>query len=422
MKLDEALAVIERFFLDVIGTIFAGALFLSLTAYLFGLPRGFSWLENINTAKTVLLLGGSYAIGHFLTFLGGALVEPFFRNALGWFYSDLKLLLAQTDGREKSDIHDFNRRCTAEFSRVLDATLGWTSLEKREEGMSLSSATAASLSTALYEYRYLQSGQRLRNFNELRNLALSVEGVDKALVYRFQFLGLFNLTTATAVVAAFSAWFGFHLLQLALPGAWTQIAPDYALHPRPFVWLYVPAVVIFTIALLERSARFHGISMRVPISEALVRLKSKMPVQLAQPTTTRSSGALPRVYLAGGFRSGWQNQVKADLGGLVEFVDPSKHGINTTKNYTAWDLAAVDSCDLVFAFLEQSNPGGYALALEIGYAKGQGKTVIYVQEPGSIAEERSKYLGMIQSASDYTCETLNEGQKILRELLAQKLA
>lgn len=422
MRLDEALAVIERFFLDVIGTIFSGALFLSLAAYLFRLPLELSWLENTSTAKTILLLGASYAIGHFLTFLGGALVEPLFRNALGWLYSDLKSHLTQPDGAGKSDIHDFNRRCAAEFSKVLDATLGWTSVERREEGMSLGSATATSLSTALCEYRYLQPGQKLRNFNELRNLALSVEGVDKALVYRFQFLGLFNLTTASAVVAAFSIWFGYHLLQYALPGAWLQIAPAYALHPRPFAWLYVPCVVLFAIALLERSVRFHGISMRVPISEALVRLRSKAPGQLPQSRATGSRGALPRVYLAGGFRSGWQNQVKADLAGLVEFVDPSKHGINTTKNYTAWDLAAVDSCDLVFAFLEQSNPGGYALALEIGYAKGQGKTVIYVEEPGIVAGDRNKYLGMIQSASDYTCETLNDGLKILKELLAQKLA
>ena len=80
------------------------------------------------------------------------------------------------------------------------------------------------------------------------------------------------------------------------------------------------------------------------------------------------TGARPlRVYLAGGFQSGWQDTVMQAVPSL-DYLDPRSHGLKSKTEYTAWDLEAVRRSDCVFAYLEATNPGGYALALEVGFA------------------------------------------------------
>jgi len=81
------------------------------------------------------------------------------------------------------------------------------------------------------------------------------------------------------------------------------------------------------------------------------------------------------VYLAGGFHSGWQDKVKAQFSNLI-FFDPREHKLEAPEQYTAWDLDAIRRSNWVFAYLEKSNPGGYALALELGFGKALGKNII----------------------------------------------
>ena len=64
-----------------------------------------------------------------------------------------------------------------------------------------------------------------------------------------------------------------------------------------------------------------------------------------------------KVYLAGGFHSGWQDLVKARTSNLG-FFDPREYKLDTAELYTAWDLNAIRESDWVFAYLEKSNPGG----------------------------------------------------------------
>lgn len=83
------------------------------------------------------------------------------------------------------------------------------------------------------------------------------------------------------------------------------------------------------------------------------------------------------VYLAGGFRSGWQAKVKSKLPSYI-FLDPSQHNIEDPAEYTRWDLNAIRQSDIVIGYMESTNPGGYSLALEIGFARALGKTVLLV--------------------------------------------
>ncbi len=60
------------------------------------------------------------------------------------------------------------------------------------------------------------------------------------------------------------------------------------------------------------------------------------------------------VYLAGGFRTRWQDRVSL-LDGF-EFIDPSQHKLTDPKAYTAWDLNAISRADIVLAYLERGWP------------------------------------------------------------------
>ena len=87
-----------------------------------------------------------------------------------------------------------------------------------------------------------------------------------------------------------------------------------------------------------------------------------------------------KVYLSGGMHSKWRDQVKASVQGGISWLDPCLHGLGNPAEYTAWDLAAVRKCDVVFAYMETSNPSGVGLALEVGFGLALGKTVVLVDE------------------------------------------
>lgn len=117
------------------------------------------------------------------------------------------------------------------------------------------------------------------------------------------------------------------------------------------------------------------------------------------------------VYLAGGMRSGWQDEVKADVPEL-RYLDPRIHGFTEPKEYTLWDLSAISRSDLLFAYLEKDNPSGVGLALEVGYAKAIGVRVIFVEEPGNPLQRN---FGMVRSESDIALDDLKEGIRILKQ-------
>ncbi|WP_413740302.1 hypothetical protein ACL2XQ_09595 [Sodalis sp. RH14] len=114
---------------------------------------------------------------------------------------------------------------------------------------------------------------------------------------------------------------------------------------------------------------------------------------------------LKKIYLAGGFRSGWQELVKLRLQSF-ELLDPSLHYIEEPLSYTNWDLDAIHRSEILLANMEATNPGGYALALEIGFAKALGKSIYLVDqiEDPSV----SHYFEMVRQCSNRVFKSLDE--------------
>jgi nucleoside 2-deoxyribosyltransferase len=119
-----------------------------------------------------------------------------------------------------------------------------------------------------------------------------------------------------------------------------------------------------------------------------------------------------RVYLAGGFSSDWREKVKSlYLGFNFEFFDPKLKPDKHWSEYGTWDVHFIKQCDILFAYMEKTNPSGYGLAAEIGYAKALNKTVIFVLEPG---HEKDRYFQFLKQFTDVVYETLDEGIEYLK--------
>ena len=164
--------------------------------------------------------------------------------------------------------------------------------------------------------------------------------------------------------------------------------------------------------------------MEVPFSMAVVKLQESdsKPVSEETPYPVRTRALAtgkpkysPTVYLAGGFHSGWQDTVMTAVP-RFSFFDPRVHGLKDETQYTLWDLEAIRQSDLVFAYLEATNPAGYALALEVGYARALGKRVILVDEKSTLDEKSKRYLGMVRSSADAVFESLEDGIAFIKEL------
>jgi nucleoside 2-deoxyribosyltransferase len=117
------------------------------------------------------------------------------------------------------------------------------------------------------------------------------------------------------------------------------------------------------------------------------------------------------IYLAGGFKSGWQAGVIEQLPGY-EFLDPSQHNIQDAAEYTRWDLDAVRASDILLGYMESTNPGGYSLALEIGFAYALGKAVVLVDEIKDPTV--SRYFEMVRQCSGRVFTTLAQAVDYLR--------
>jgi hypothetical protein len=365
MKPGEFIEAVERFFLDLIGTVLpglailvsfcyiTGSTFVSFSRLLFEKETGYEW---------ALLLGLSYIVGHAVISLGTLVAGK-------WPDKELSEKLA-ADPIFKSFL-------TFLFLRI----------------PSLSS----------------ESGN-VTNYRTWRNLALSVAPEQSHLVYRFTFLSLLNLGTATVCVLTAVTWcllFIGHLFTAAVPSA-----------NHPWVLLILAASPLF----LERYYYFNGIAFQLPFSTALAKLATsqnetgaKGVASMFKPSAWSSRP--PRVYLAGGFLSAWQDIVKKAIPEF-EYFDPRSHGLKNRREYTTWDLEAIRQSDYIFAYMEAANPGGYALALEVGYGKALGKCVIVVDEKSAADPQGSRYLEMVTQVADVSFSSLQEGITFLQQFKA----
>lgn len=115
----------------------------------------------------------------------------------------------------------------------------------------------------------------------------------------------------------------------------------------------------------------------------------------------------PIIYLAGGMRTGWQKHVIVQLGEKFSYFDPCSHGLKCPKDYVKYDFELIGKSDIVFAYFEKTNPSGFGLAAEIGYAKGLGKRILLVNQ------KCDKYSVFLNYLAERTFETLDDGVKFL---------
>jgi nucleoside 2-deoxyribosyltransferase len=100
-----------------------------------------------------------------------------------------------------------------------------------------------------------------------------------------------------------------------------------------------------------------------------------------------------------------------------EIIDPSSHGLPDPKEYTEWDLRGIRSADVILAYMEKDNPGGYSLALEVGYAKALGKRIFLVEEHPTVQRER--YFAMVREVADSRFETLTQALDHIKNVRAR---
>jgi len=124
--------------------------------------------------------------------------------------------------------------------------------------------------------------------------------------------------------------------------------------------------------------------------------------------------AKPKVYLAGGIRSGWQDRVMREAD--AEYYNPREKEITKTltlEEYGTWDLHHIKQCDLVFAYMEKDNPSGIGMSVEMGYAKGLGKTIILCLEQEN-QFIKPGYLSFMEKVADVVYTDLESAIKYLR--------
>jgi nucleoside 2-deoxyribosyltransferase len=110
------------------------------------------------------------------------------------------------------------------------------------------------------------------------------------------------------------------------------------------------------------------------------------------------------VYLAGGMHDNWRQRFVSAFSG-VTFFDPTAHGLRDEAAYTAWDLEHIDLAATVIGYMDATNPSGYGLNLELGYAKAKGKRVIFIDETDAT---RTRYFGMARQIADVVFRSLDD--------------
>ena len=132
-----------------------------------------------------------------------------------------------------------------------------------------------------------------------------------------------------------------------------------------------------------------------------------------------------RIYLAGGFKSGWQDCImeafEQPFGEWLDlkFVDPRQHGLKHSDEYTERDLRDIGDCDIFFAVIESDNPAGANLFLEMGYAKALSKQIVFC-ELGN--DYRARYYSMARSVADYTANGLGVAVMGLKAMIKARRA
>ncbi len=122
-----------------------------------------------------------------------------------------------------------------------------------------------------------------------------------------------------------------------------------------------------------------------------------------------------KIFLSGGFKSNWQAKVIKPLNNKFIFFNPREHGLEHSDFYTTWDIHFIKECDILFAYMEKTNPSGYGLAFELGAAYSLNKTIILVDEKSEGEPSFAKYFKILYKPSGVVLNNLSEGIEYLKK-------
>lgn len=414
MKAGEFVEAIERFFLDLVGTVLPGLVLLAGVCYVTKTPLTQltqPFFEKPNEYTWVLVICLGYILGHGVTSMGHKVTKAI--EAL--YYSDsVRKGLDRTKQSDQPNTDQGGKRDLVQKSEkaaspdfVFDFVLPEKELEKKMAGDPIYRGFQKALQKRLPSL--VEDPLKPIKLRTWRNMALSIAQEHSPLVYRFAFISLLNLGVATVCLIVGILW----TVLLIVHGAGSNIR---VAEFNVLLLVFLTAPYFF----LERYYNFNRMALQVPFSMALTKLELKEPERGkdgAPEICTMMPNRRFRIYLAGGFKSNWQDEVMKTVP-AHEYLDPRVHGLQTRAEYTTWDLEAIRRSHCIFAYLEATNPGGFALALELGFAKALGKMVILVDQKSAADPTGARYLEMLAAASDATFNSLGEGIEFLRKLEA----
>lgn len=127
-----------------------------------------------------------------------------------------------------------------------------------------------------------------------------------------------------------------------------------------------------------------------------------------------------KIYLAGGMNSDWQSKVINRFDNNFIYLNPQNHNLSNSKEYTVWDLFFVQKCDILFGFMENTNPSGFGLTLEVGFAKALNKTIILVDEKSASDSFFKEKFRIVRESASIVFDSLEDGQNYLDSFLRIK--
>ncbi len=325
MSSSDFIDTVERFILDIIGTVVPGLALIFGCCYVANVEVksiGEAFTASADTAW-IFIGGAAFVLGHGLTAFG------------------YQITLKIVDKIASSRIGP----------KLLPFVVTEAAIEKKLTSDPIFQAFRLSVIQRFPSMREVVSKDvKLRVW---RSLAISLIQKDNQIVYRFTFIALLNLGIASAICISVCLWVS--LWGLAHSG-WNVSVREMNIG--------MPVALFAWTLFIERFYSFNRRAIQVPFSMALVRLnigaddnKSEIPASHMDKVAITNVGASFCVYLAGGFKSRWQDTVKLKVPD-IRYLDPRSHGLTRSEEYTAWDLAAIRQSDCVFANLEASNPAG----------------------------------------------------------------
>lgn len=127
----------------------------------------------------------------------------------------------------------------------------------------------------------------------------------------------------------------------------------------------------------------------------------------------------PKVYLAGGLHSNWQEQVMSAVLGAdyfnprVSYIEAKEKGEwESPQVYVDRDLNWLRECDIIFCYQEETLPDTVNCSWEMGYGFAKGKKIIYVNQ-----RVIDRYVTMASLTSVVYTRDLAEGIEKLKELI-----